>query len=268
MPGIPVSSAAAAAPGEASRIADRLYTLIKGPSNPVGFPASIVSGLSSSDPSTQQAAIAELRAYVRRLFFLDFEPWFMVSNLVTAGFILLLILIGIPVVLHRLYHKRLDIFRLERRMQGSYVIPNAINCFLLLEGLYGILTVAFNFCVWELFNNHKEGWISLFQAFRSLIWIPLYIGAFLTGWGSFYTAPGALDKPTASRYKTSAKDHLPWPLFVNLSCLGTPIALIVSLLPPVILSSVKMTNTYSNYKQWDRSFQRLLDATAAGSLVN
>ncbi|KAJ1018713.1 hypothetical protein NDA13_006400 [Ustilago tritici] len=268
MPYLPVSAAVAAAPGEASRIADRLYTLIKGPSNPVDFPLSIVSGLSSSHPSIQQTAIAEQRAYIRRLFFLEFHPYFMVSSIATAGIILLLIAIGIPVALHRLYHGRLDVFRLERRMQGSYIIPNAINCFLLLEGLYGILTVAFNFCVWELFNNHRQGWMYLFQPLRSLIWIPLYIGAFLTGWGSFYTAPGALDKPTAFRYKTSAKGHLQWPLIVNLSCLGTPVALIISLLPPVCLSSVKMTKAYNSYKEWDRSFERLLDATAAGSLVN
>ncbi len=51
--------------------------------------------------------------------------------------------------------------------------------------------------------------VKFFPAFRSLIWIPLYIGAFLTGWGSFYTAPGALDKPSAARNKTSAKGRLP-----------------------------------------------------------
>ncbi len=249
-------------------MAPRLLQLFRTPTNPVDFPASIVSGLSSTDPTVQRAAIAELRAYIRRLFFLDLDNYFQIVNLVTAGIIAVLIIIGIPVVLHRLYHGRLHMFRLERRAQGSYLIPNAINCFLLLEGLYGILTVAFNFVVWELFHNHMEVYVKLFQAFRSLVWIPLFCGAFLTGWGSLYTAPDTLDKPTASRHKTSAKGRLPWPTIVNLTCWGLPVVLIISLLPPVCLSSVQMTNAYNNYKDWDDRFESFLEITAANALVN
>ena len=267
MPWLPVASAAGA-PDEVLRVATtRFHQLFRGPTQPAGFPASIETGLASTIPNVQRAAIDELRAYIRSCFFLDFENYFLITNLVTAGIICLLIIIGIPVVLHRLYHGRLHVFRLERRMQGSYIIPNAINCFLLLEGLYGILTVAFNLSVWKLFHDHTVVWLKLFQAFRSLIWIPLYIGAFLTGWGSFYTAPGALDKPTASRHKTSAKGHLPWPMIVNLSCLGTPVVLIISLIPPVSLSCVRMVSAFNRYEAWNRSLQALLAATPVGTLV-
>lgn len=241
--------------------------LFRGPTRPDGLPPAIVAGLSSTNANEQQAAIEQLRGFVHELFFLDVNKFFLITNPITAGIICLLIVIGIPVILHRLYHKRLDLFRLERRAQGSYIVPNAINCFLLLEGLYGVLTVAFNFVVWKLFHDEMAVWVKFFPAFRSLIWIPLYIGAFLTGWGSFYTAPGALDKPSAARNKTSAKGRLPWPLIVNLSCLGTPVALIISLLPPVCLSSVKMVDAFNMYKAWDARVQALVAATAPGALV-
>ncbi|CDS00784.1 uncharacterized protein SPSC_02230 [Sporisorium scitamineum] len=267
MPSIP-AAAAVTMPGDPSRMASRMVQLFRGPSLPVDFPASIVSGLSSTNPGVQRAAIAELRAYVKRLFFLDFATYFYTNSLVTAGIICLLVVIGLPVAGHRLYHKRLNPIRVEKRAQGSYLVPNAINCFLLLEGFYGILTVAFNFVTWQLFHNHRGGFVKIFQAARCLIWIPLYIGALLTGWGSFYTAPGALDKPTAARHKTSAKGHLPWSLIVNLSCWGVPVALIISLLPPVCLSSLKMHNTYKDWQQWDNRFQALLSSTLAGALVD
>ncbi|EST08197.1 hypothetical protein PSEUBRA_002285 [Kalmanozyma brasiliensis GHG001] len=268
MPWLPRAAALAATPEQPSVIATTLLQLLRGPTQPTTFPESIVSGLSSTDASVQLAAIAELRAYIRRLFFLDVDNYFEISSLVTAGIIAVLILIGIPVVLHRLYYGRLHIWRLERRAQGSYLIPNAINCFLLLEGLYGILTVAFNAVVWELFHKNNEVYVRLFQAFRSLVWIPLFCGAFLTGWGSLYTAPDTLDKPTASHRKTSARGRLPWPLIVNLTCWGLPLVLIVSLLPPVCLSSVKMTNAFNAYKDWDSRFQSLIEATVANTVVN
>lgn len=121
-------------------------------------------------------------------------------------------------------------------------------------------------CLEEFPDN--EVYVRLFQAFRSLVWIPLFCGAFLTGWGSLYTAPDTLDKPTASHRRTSAKGRLPWPLIVNLTCWGLPLVLIVSLLPPVCLSSVKMTNAFNAYKVWDSRFQSLIEATVANTLVN
>lgn len=263
----PASNADALA-GEPSRVASQVVQLLRGPTQPSDFPASIVSGLSSTDATAQRAAIAELRSYINRLFFLNFESYFFVSNIATAGIIALLVVIGIPVVLHRLFHGRLHPFRLERRAQGSYLVPNAINCFLLLEGVYGILTIALNFVEWQLFSNHHQSFISIWQASRSLIWIPLYMGAFLTGWGSFYTAPGALDKPTAAASRLSGRGRMPWSVIVNLACWGVPVALIISLLPPVCLSSVKMVDTYHAYQDWDRRFEALLEGTAVGALVD
>ncbi|GAC94634.1 hypothetical protein PHSY_002207 [Pseudozyma hubeiensis SY62] len=267
MPWLSASNADALG-GEPSRVASQVVQLLRGPSQPSDFPASIVFGLSSTNATAQRAAIAELRSYIHRLFFLDLKPYFFISSVASAGIIALLIVIGFPVVLHRLFHGRLYPFRLERRAQGSYLVPNAINCFLLLEGVYGILTVAYNFVVWQLFSNHHQSYMNIWQASRSLIWIPLYMGAFLTGWGSFYTAPGALDKPTAAASRLSGRGRMPWPVIVNLACWGVPVALIVSLLPPVCLSSVKMVDTYHAYQDWDRRLEALLNRTAVGSLVD
>lgn len=263
MPSVPVSTVAA---GPA--FVPHIRQLFRGPTLPNQFPASITSGLSSSDVTAQQAAIAELRTFIYRLFFLDLKPFTKVSALVTAGIIGLLIIVGVPVLIHRLYHKRLAVFRIERRTQGLYIVPNAINCFLILEGIFGVVTIAFNVVFWRLFNDHEAEMVKWFQPFRSLSWIPLYLGAFMTGWGSFYSAPGALDKPTASNKKTSAKGHLPWPMIVNCACLGTPVLLMISLIAPVSLSSVKMVDAFKGYKAWDASVQIMLDGTAAGGLID
>lgn len=93
------------------------------------------------------------------------------------------------------------------------------------------------------------------------MWIPLYIGAFLTGWGSFYTAPGALDRPSASRSKISAKGALPWPSIVNLACLGTPFALVASLVPPVVLASRQFGSAFDDYERWTKSVSDVLAQT-------
>ena len=263
-----MAAAVATVPGEPSNTTSRFVQFIHGPTKPVDFPASILNGLTSTDVGVQRAAIAELQTYLKQLFFLPMRNYFYISNLVTAGIICLIIVIGFPVVLHRLYHGRLHLFRLERRAQGSFLVPNAINCFLLIQGVYGIVTVGFNFIVWQLLKNKQGMWMKLFPAARVLVWVPLYVGAFLTGWGSFYTAPGALDKPTAARNKTSAKGHLRWPLIVNLSCWGVPVALIASLLPSVCLSGIKMNKTFNDWIDWDHRVIALVASTLSDALVD
>lgn len=267
MPWLPRSTTSVP-PIDAPHAGSSILQLFRGPTQPDAFPASIVSGLSSSDSVSQLTAIAELRDYMRRLFFLEINDFVLVSTLVTAGILALLIVIGIPVIIHRVYHKRLAVFRIERRTQGLYIVPNAINCFLLLEGIYGVVTIAFNAVFWRLYHDQDGVMVKYFQSFRILAWIPLYLGAFFTGWGTFYSAPGALDKPTAAKYKTSARGRVPWPMIVNLSCLGTPIILIISLLAPVILASNQMVDAFSSYKRWDQTFQMLIDASPVGELVD
>lgn len=126
------------------------------------------------------------------------------------------------------------------------------------------MTIAFNFVTWRAFSFDTAMYVRQFPAWRLLVWIPLYIGAFLTGWGSFYTAPGALDRPSASRSKISAKGALPWPTIVNLACLGTPFVLIASLIPPVVLASRQFALAFHEYERWSASVNDVL-AQAVGA---
>lgn len=79
-----------------------------------------------------------------------------------------------------------------------------------------------------------------------IIWWPLWIGAFMAGWGSFYTAPGVLDKGPLNSSKVGR--FAPRPIIINIFCLGTPFVLILSLLAPIILSQIHYNSAFNAYQ--------------------
>ncbi|PWZ02015.1 hypothetical protein BCV70DRAFT_55187 [Testicularia cyperi] len=245
--------------------ASNVLQLLRSQTTPHALPFAITASLSSSDPTVQRQGLEQLQTFVHNLFYLPVEGRFFVSLFVTSGIIALLIPIGFVVCLHRIVHRRHMPFRLEHRAHGFYVVPNAINCFLLFEGAYGIATIAFNSIVWQAFHNESSTFVRQFQAWRNLSWIPLYLGAFFTGWGSLYTAPGALDKPSASRSKMSGKGILPWPTIVNFACLGTPLLLVISLIPPVVMASRQFYLAVGRFERWTEGLDMLLSSASSSS---
>ena len=150
--------------------------------------------------------------------------------------------------------------------------PNAVNCFLLFEGMFAVLLVAFNFITWRVLSKNEEHFIRTYQAWRLLPWIPLYIGAFLAGWGSFYTAPGALDRATsASRGRVRwVLGLVPRPLFVNIICFGTPVLLAGSIIAPVYLGTRQLSRGYDAYLDWVALTNRTtaLDTSSAEQILS
>lgn len=136
-------------------VTKRLHQLLRTPTSPGPLPDRITTGLSSTDALVQRAALTDLQTFIRGFFFLKFRTPFWGSLITSAGILILLLSIGGVLVSHRIYHRRFWPFRFERRAQGIYVVPNAINCFLICEGFYAIITIAFNFVTWQAFSYHN-----------------------------------------------------------------------------------------------------------------
>ena len=71
--------------------------------------------------------------------------------------------------------------------------PNAFNSFLIFEGIFAATWVAFSVVIYLAYERRVDHLQHHILALSGSAWIPLILGATFCGWGSFYTAPGALD---------------------------------------------------------------------------
>lgn len=142
-------------------------------------------------------------------------------------------------------------------------MPNALNTFLIFEGAFGIVWFAFAVISIQLYRGKADHVQHQIQVWNIVTWIPLWLGAFFAGWGSFYTAPNTLNRPLSSSHKMALRRLVPRPFVINLICLGTPIMLIASLLTPIILAQRQLSHTYDDYKVWDARVAGFIGANAA-----
>ncbi|KAN0064180.1 hypothetical protein ACQY0O_003347 [Thecaphora frezii] len=258
----------ASVPATAATNLLRVYSFAKSATSHNDFPQDITAGLINViDGQPSQQALDSLKNFVHRLLFLDYGQSAMAQIVVTTLIIAVLLTIGILLVAHRVYRRKFWVFRFTRRAEGIYIVPNALNCFLLLEGSYATLFIAYNLCTWQLFDKEHGYLMGTLHLWQVLTWIPLYMGAFWAGWGSFYTAPGALDRTNSTDRGRVDKvlGLVPKPLFINLVCLGTPILLLASFVPTAVLSQKQLNHAYDEYVEW-LSFANSLSA-ADGTLT-
>ncbi|PWN34087.1 uncharacterized protein FA14DRAFT_68372 [Meira miltonrushii] len=211
----------------------------------VDFPASILTGLQSSSGASAQS-LSELDKFIHGLFAFDLPKNFFIQMAVAGACIATLVLVGLATIYSRVTQRAFWIFKATRRSEGIYLVPNALNTFLLFEGVFAALWLAFIIIQYEGYWRQVDEIQKHIATFNLIIWWPLWIGAFMAGWGSFYTAPGALDKgPLRSN---GLGKFLPRPLVINIFCIGTPLILIISLIPLIVLTQHHLNDAFGAYK--------------------
>ncbi|UZJ55377.1 hypothetical protein CBS101457_004697 [Exobasidium rhododendri] len=209
------------------------------------FPGTILQGMQSPDGADLQA-VQDLDIFMQGFFFVNLPKNFYIQMAVAGSCIAILIIMVSCVILDRLRKRAFWIFKLQRRSEGIYIVPNALNSYLLFEGIFGIIWIAFIVVQYRGYWKRDDRMQYHLGVLSLIIWWPLWIGAFLAGWGSFYTAPGALDKGTLNSSKFgrfAAK-----PLLINIFCLGTPFILISSLVAPIVLTQRHYNAAFDAYR--------------------
>lgn len=87
--------------------------------------------------------------------------------------------------------------------------------------------------------------------------------AYFAGWGSFFTAPGAFERGPWSNSRFGR--WFPRPLFINIVCFGTPVLLMGSLAPVIVLGQRQLSRSYVSYQAFSAV---ALAAANAGSTVD
>ena len=209
------------------------------------FPSSITDSMLSPSGASSEA-ISQLDAYIRAFFIFDMPKNFYIQLAVAGSWICFLFIIGNSCVLHRIYKGQFWFFKLQRRSEGIYVVPNALNSFMVFVGFFAILWLAFLVIYYEACWRQNPDVQYHIGVFNLIVWWPLYTGAFLAGWGSFYTAPGALEKGPLSKSKLGKLALRP--LVINIFCLGTPIVVLASLLSPIIHFQRNYNKAFDGYR--------------------
>lgn len=120
------------------------------PHPPTGFTRNYGPGRASlppllelypSDPAAQADAF---KAWLRRTIFWDFHgsAGFFLQLKLNAGIICMLVALVLLIVLRRMHERSFWMIRFARKREGTIVIPNAVNCFTAMEGVYGIIAIA------------------------------------------------------------------------------------------------------------------------------
>lgn len=79
-------------------------------------------------------------------------------------------------ILHRIFHQKFWLFKLTRRSEGMYVIPNSLNCFLIFEGAFGLLWIAFCAVQYVAYGRQADDAQRHLAVFNTVVWLPLWIG--------------------------------------------------------------------------------------------
>lgn len=88
-----------------------------------------------------------------------------------------------------------------------------------------------------------------FFYFHTLIWLPLWLGAWHCCWGTVASFPDAL-RLKRSKTGTQLHEYLLRPVFYNLACWGAPVVLLASILPLAVLSQNCMNIAQREYRVW------------------
>ncbi|PWN51448.1 hypothetical protein IE53DRAFT_368063 [Violaceomyces palustris] len=203
------------------------------------------------DPSSPDA-LQQLELFVFHLFRPKVEGSFFVQMKICFALVVVLFFLAAVVVTWRLIQGKAWFFKLWPVADGTFVIPNSVMSFLNFQGCFTILWLAY--CQISI-GFYKDG---LHQhnyfLWRTLVWIPLWIGGHLTTYGILSAFPDAL--------RLKGKDGtnrrlILGPRAFNIACWGTPVIQAVSILPTAILSTVAYNRTLPEWEAWKARAQML-----------
>lgn len=189
--------------------------------------------------------IQNMQAFLEHMFRPQLPTSFKLQMYLCIGIISFLLLICVAVVMHRLLCGRAWLFKLWHVGGGTFVIPNAVLAFLLLEGLFGMLWIAYAIITLEHYRYHN--FQRSYFAWRTLIWTILWTGCWWTSFGLLSVFPDALTLKTKGRRQ---KRLILSPAVFNIACWGVPLLQYASILPLVILDSRDNAAAAAGFETW------------------
>jgi len=145
--------------------------------------------------------------------------------------------------------------------------------FLLFTGLFALIWICYIVFIWKLYDAEVDQLQYSIEGFNTYAWLPLWLAAFMAGWGSFYTAPGALDQGGPfgeKKEKSLSEKKQSWrpkwlrfrffskPILINVICIGSGPLIAIALVVPTILSQNLKSKAFNEYLEMADQINQLL----------
>ncbi|KDN49944.1 hypothetical protein K437DRAFT_74638 [Tilletiaria anomala UBC 951] len=206
-----------------------------------------------NDPAQQAIAF---RAWVRRVFFWEFTQihGFFPQLKACGGLIAGLVVFVLFIIGKRLHEKSFWMVRFAQKREGVIIIPNAVSCFTVMEGIYCILAIALCFMFDEFYEHGQTP--KCIMLWITTPWISLLWGAAYSGWGALLAAP---EGDTYGSGPWSLRSIAKRPLLANVICLALPLLQSISILVPAIIAHVKQEAALSSYLDWEQRYAEVTE---------
>ncbi|CAO1612965.1 unnamed protein product [Parajaminaea phylloscopi] len=196
------------------------------------------------DPTRDGATVQDLEDFMDQVMRINSPQEFSGQMLAIMITLAILALAAGAVVVKRLATGRAFLIQAYPSRYGVFLIPNAILAFSTFLGVYAALYTAYVPLMIFKWQSDRG-----FFLWHTLIWIPLWLGAWMCGFGTLSSFPDALrlKKPQSGN---QLHEYLIRPIVYNLACWGTPLLLIGSIVPPAVLAQCTFDRTAGRYKVW------------------
>ncbi|PWN24206.1 hypothetical protein BCV69DRAFT_23026 [Microstroma glucosiphilum] len=226
------------------------------------FPPQILLALIQDPPSP--AALQELLDFMSGFFYLRLTRAFYIGFVVGLSILAVTVLTGLGVCAHRLKQRKLWFLRFERRARGLYIVPNALNAFMLCEISFGVAWILYGTNIYLAYAKRYTWFHTQLEAFGIFLWFSLYLGVLCAAVGSFFSVPGALDGGSGSA-PTLFHQIMGRPMVINTISVGLPVLLLSFLTPVCVLAQKARTRQYNHFGDFA---SRIEDTITTDSLTS
>ncbi|CAO1638244.1 unnamed protein product [Sympodiomycopsis kandeliae] len=101
--------------------------------------------------------------------------------------IFVLLCMASAVIWRRIKEKSFWLFRSDARQGGTFIVPNAVTTFVIIQYIYGTIWIAY--AIYQILLTRGNASPVGLMLWISLIWLPLIQGAWFAGWGTFSVSP-------------------------------------------------------------------------------
>ncbi|SOV07065.1 related to conserved hypothetical Ustilaginaceae-specific protein [Ustilago sp. UG-2017a] len=206
--------------------------------------------------------MARLLDFVTRLYYPHVDDSFSTQLYISSAIITFLIIPSSIVVLHRLIHGRLWFLKIWPVAGGIFIIPNSIIAFLTCLFCFSCLWISHVFVSVEYYHGNPKFQKS-YILWRILIWTPLWLGGWWSGFGILSAFPDALRYERKSRRQRRLILN---PMTFNIACWFVPAIQFSTILLLAILAARTYNKTLDDFDAWRQAVDvaekgRITDAT-------
>jgi hypothetical protein len=198
------------------------------------------------------ANVEQLTTFVTRLFQYDFAvPGFFLQLKVGASVICFLIFVVLATISRRMYDKSFWVVRIMKRPSGSVIVPNAMLCFSIIEGIYGTVFVAFCWCISQIYESKRYAPINI-PLWLLLPWCPLIVGATWAAWGTFFATPSKKQISSYIVEERPGKIHRLFHHAITINCMGLfiPLLICISVTVPAVFATIRFNDAHRQQVAW------------------